>query len=158
MKRITKITLVAVTVFVCFVCLVNAIWLIFQSGSVAGWWGENMQAQWTSDSIGLQRFIFWGRLLAGLVFDVMLAVFMFKSVMAIKSGLLFPMSNVLVLVAAAVCNLLYNFCNTNIGKVVYPERLLEIADSDILLPLILFAFALMYGLAAKVSEDSRLTI
>ena len=40
MKRNTENLLIAVTVIVGIICIVNAVWLIVQSGSVAGWFTD----------------------------------------------------------------------------------------------------------------------
>lgn len=40
MKRSTKNLLIAVTAIVGITCIVNAVWLIVQSGSVAGWFTD----------------------------------------------------------------------------------------------------------------------
>ena len=40
MKRTTKNLLIAVTAIVGIICIVNAVWLIVQSGSVAGWFTD----------------------------------------------------------------------------------------------------------------------
>ena len=40
MKRNTKNLLIAVTAIVGIICIVNAVWLIVQSGSVAGWFTD----------------------------------------------------------------------------------------------------------------------
>ena len=70
MKRSTRNLLVTATVLVCLICLINAAYIIIQSGGMAGLYGENMErAQWNGEIIGLQRFIFWGWLMAGLAFD-----------------------------------------------------------------------------------------
>ena len=159
MKRKTKILLIAITVMVCLICLVNAAWLIIQSGCITGFFASNNeQVQWNDEVIGIQQSIFWGRLLTGLIFDALLIAFMFKSLLALKSGILFPKANALILVVAAAVNLLYNFCDSNIGIVVESDRMLVIDDKTLLLPLILTAFALIYSLAAKISEENRLTI
>lgn len=99
MKRRTKCLLIAATVLVTMVCVINAVWLVVQSGGIAGWYGANMQqAVWNEDVLGLQRFLFWGRLLAGIAFDVLMVVFMFRSLVAVKSGILFPRANAFVLI------------------------------------------------------------
>ena len=94
MKRSTKNLLVAVTVLVCLICLINAAYIIIRSGGMAGLYGENMElAQWNGEILGLQRFIFWGWLTAGLAFDALLTVFMIRSLLAVRSGVLFPRVN-----------------------------------------------------------------
>ena len=171
MKRNTKNLLIAVTVIVGIICIVNAVWLIVQSGSVAGWFTDyrnvvygNGAAEngskivWSDDVLGWQYFIFYGRLLFGIAFDALLLLFMIKSILALKSGTFFLKSNTYILVSAAVCNLFYNFCNENIGILVHPSSYRHITDSMLLTPLILFAFALIYGLAVRISEENRLTI
>ena len=155
MKRATKNLLIAVTVIVGIICIVNAVWLIVQSGSVAGWFtdyrnivygdgaAENgSKIVWSDDVLGWQYFIFYGRLLFGIAFDALLLLFMIKSN---------------ILISAAVCNLLYNFCNENIRILIY-DTYKNITDAMLLTPLILFAFSLIYGLAVRVSEENRLTI
>lgn len=159
MKRRTKCLLIVASVLVTLVCVINAVWLVVQSGGIAGWYGENMQqAVWNEDVLGLQRFLFWGRILAGMAFDVLMVVFMFKSLVAVKSGILFPRANAFILIAASVCYFLYSICNTNMGILIDSERLFMINDSDLMIPLVLFAFALIYSIAVRVSEENNLTI
>ena len=159
MKRKTKNLLIAATVLVTFVCMVNAAWLVVQTGGIAGWYGSNMpQAVWNEDAIVLQKFLLWCRLLAGIAFDVLIVLFMFRSLAAVKSGTLFPRANALVLLAASVSYFLYSICNSNMGILMESDRLFSIADSDLMFPLVLFAFALIYSMAVKVSEENNLTI
>ena len=159
MKRSTRNLLVTATVLVCLICLINAAYIIIQSGGMAGLYGENMErAQWNGEILGLQRFIFWGWLTAGLALDALLTVFMIRSLLAVRSGVLFPRVNTFLLMGAAAINLVYNICQSNIGIVLHQERLFQINNADLLLPLILFAFSLIYGLAVMVSEENRLTI
>lgn len=170
MKRTTKNLLIAVTAIVGIICFVNAVWLIVQSGSVAGWFtdyrnivygdgaAENgSKIVWRDNVLGWQYFIFYGRLLFGIAFDALLLLFMIKSILALKSGAFFLKSNTYILISAAVCNLLYNFCNENIRILIY-DTYKNITDAMLLTPLILFAFSLIYGLAVRVSEENRLTI
>ena len=167
MKRNTRILLIAVTVLVCLICLSNAAYIIIQGGGMAGLYGVNMErAQWNQEVLGLQRFIFWGWLTAGLVFDALLAVFMIRSLLAVRSGILFPVrsgilfpkANTFLLMAASAVNLVYNICHSNIGIVLHSERLFTIDNADLLLPLILLAFSLIYGIAVRISEENKLTI
>ena len=153
MKRKTKILLIAVTILVCLICLSNAAYIIIQGGGMAGLYGVNMER-----AHGLQRFIFWGWLTAGLVFDALLAVFMIRSLLAVRSGILFPKANTFLLIAASAVNLVYNICHSNIGIVLHSERLFTIDNADLLLPLILLAFSLIYGIAVRVSEENQMTI
>ena len=162
MKRNTKNLLIAVTAIVGIICIVNAVWLIVQSGSVAGWFTDYRNIVYgdgaaENDVLGWQYFIFYGRLLFGIAFDALLLLFMIKSILALKSGAFFLKSNTYILISAAVCNLLYNFCNENIRILIY-DTYKNITDAMLLTPLILFAFSLIYGLAVRVSEENRLTI
>ena len=159
MKKSTRILLIAVTILVCLICLSNAVYIIIQGGGMAGLYGVNMErAQWNQEVLGLQRFIFWGWLTAGLVFDALLAVFMIRSLLAVRSGILFPKANTFLLMAASAVNLVYNICHSNIGIVLHSKRLFTIDNADLLLPLILLAFSLIYGIAVRVSEENQLTI
>ena len=121
MKRTTKNLLIAVTAIVGIICIVNAVWLIVQSGSVAGWFtdyrnivygdgaAENgSKIVWRDNVLGWQYFIFYGRLLFGIAFDALLLLFMIKSILVLKSGAFFLKSNTYILISAAVCNLFYN--------------------------------------------------
>ena len=155
MKRTTRILLIAVTILVCLICLGNAAYIIIQGGGMAGLYGVNMErAQWNQEVLGLQCFIFWGWLTAGLVFDALLAVFMIRSLLAVRSGILFPKANTFLLMAASAVNLVYNICLSNIGIVLHSERLFTIDNADLLLPLILFARS---ESAKKTDSPSKLT-
>ena len=164
MKKSTRILLIAVTILVCLICLSNAVYIIIQGGGMAGLYGVRLygvnmeRAQWNQEVLGLQRFIFWGWLTAGLVFDALLAVFMIRSLLAVRSGILFPKANTFLPMAASAVNLVYNICHSNIGIVLHSERLFTIDNADLLLPLILLAFSLIYGIAVRVSEENQLTI
>lgn len=60
--------------------------------------------------------------------------------------------------AASAVNLVYNICHSNIGIVLHSEKLFTIDNADLLLPLILLAFSLIYGIAVRISEENKLTI
>ena len=158
MKRNTKNLLIAVTAIVGIICIVNAVWLIVQSGSVAGWFTDYRNIVYGDGAAENGSKIVWRNDVLGCAFDALLLLFMIKSILALKSGAFFLKSNTYILISAAVCNLFYNFCNENTGILVYPSSYRNITDSMLLTPLILFAFALIYGLAVRVSEENRLTI
>ena len=40
----------------------------------------------------------------------------------------------------------------------HSEKLFTIDNADLLLPLILLAFSLIYGIAVRISEENKLTI
>lgn len=159
MKKSTKTLLIAVTVFICLLCLTNAVFLFMQTAGYAGWFKSNLpQIVWNDDFKPLQIFILTGHLVFGIAFNILLPVFMLRIITSLRSGILFPKSNTFIILAAAGCNLIYSICNTNFGILTGNERLFQITYPDLIDPLIILAFSIIYGLAARICEENRLTI
>ena len=87
-------------------------------------------------------------------------VFLVKQMKSIKSGVLFDKSSAKYLMAWGLLWIGYDFCSANIGRMVINGNFNEIVIHGTLvgIPMIAFAFATLYRLAADVAEENNLTI
>ena len=93
---------------------------------------------------------------AATIFGCIIA-FLINSIKALNDGLLFPKKNVAILFATAAASFVFLFCDTNMS-LVFGERMIQLGFVEILVPVIISAFAIIYDVAVKVSKENRLTV
>ena len=97
------------------------------------------------------------RLLGGMAFFGLLIAFMVNSIKGLKNGTLFPRKNIGILFSAAAVAFIFLLCQSNIHMVL-GERVVKVDVMEILVPAMICSFAIMYKVAANVSEENSLTI
>ena len=112
-------------------------------------WIDNLKM--LQGSIALFRFAG-----AAAMFSLIIA-FLFNSIKALKNGVLFPKKNVGLLFGTATASFVFLFCNENM-PLVLGTRQIELNFTEILVPVIICAFAIIYRTAVKVSKENSLTI
>lgn len=87
-------------------------------------------------------------------------IFLFLQLKGLKKGILFDRALVKYLVIWGVLWLFYDFASGNIGQMVINSAFNEIVipGTMIGIPAIVFTFAILYKMAADVSEENSLTI
>ena len=87
-------------------------------------------------------------------------VFLVKQMKSIKNGVLFDRSSAKFLMIWGLLWIGYDFCSANIGQMIINGDFNEIVIHGTLvgIPMIAFAFATLYRLAADVAEENNLTI
>ena len=120
-------------------------------------YGRPQPAVWIDGLEVLQGSIAILRLLGGIALFGLLIAFLLNSIKGLKSGVLFPRKNISILFWAAAASFIFLFCNTNIDLVL-GKRVFQLDIQEILVPTIICAFAIMYKVACKVSEENSLTI
>lgn len=153
-NSITSITIVSVIVIV--FCAVSAIFVIAQ-GAVYLMNPEGAGVVWSESQKILQWFLLIGRPSAGAAFFAFITAFLVKTIKGLKSGVLFPASNVPLLYVSAIVLFINNFCYSNGGVLTGADALLIDTD-DIVMSLIFIVFAMIYKIAVKVSQENSLTI
>ena len=120
-------------------------------------YGRPQPAVWIDGLEVLQGSIAILRLLGGIALFGLLIAFLLNSIKGLKSGVLFPRKNISILFWAAAASFIFLFCNTNIDLVL-GKRVFQLDIQEILVPTIICAFAIMYKVACKVSEENSHTI
>lgn len=157
MKKISTSALKWLSAIVIFLCVFNALHSIIQClGFMTS--PNDYQVTWIDEIKPLQVAILVGRMLGGVLFSVLMIVFTFNSLKSLKNGILFPMCNVGVLYGSAASYFLYRFCHSNIGIASGIDRNILLESDDLMVPLIIIIFALIYKLAVKISMENSLTI
>ena len=153
--------LVCATVFASLLCLVSFAWVLAQSYFICSGSGEGCIV-WCDALLPLQICVFTGRLLFKSAFYLLLIVFLVKQHVAIKNGSLFPGAKVGIMYATAACFLIGETCYDNFSTALIletPRCGAFVVNGDTLIyATMLLAFALIYKVAVKVSEENNLTI
>lgn len=151
--------MMGVTIFASLLCIVSIVWIFCQSYFVCTESGEGCIV-WHEELYPLQAGIFIGRLVFKTLFYVLIMVFLFKQLKAIKDGIIFPRVNVKIMYTIAACYLVGNICDDNISTaLICGDNGAFVINSDTLLyAALLVIFALIYKVAVKVSEENNLTI
>lgn len=159
MKNKTFKLLVAVTSIVTFLSLFHLISLSVQSYYISGLAGAEYGGVWNDKILWMQIAIFGGRIVTGYIFYILLSIFMFKSTVGYKKGIIFPKGNIKVLYRCAVSYFLYSFTNINMD-IMYAtnEHYLQMDTEDVLFVILFVTFAMMYQIAERISEENKLTI
>lgn len=113
---------------------------------------------WSEDLKVIQTWVAGGRVLGGASFYALITAFLMKSIKGLKSGILFPAGNVPVLYLCALAFFIYHFCQSNVGLLTGTEQNLLFDTDDLVISFIIVAFAMIYKVAVKVSEENSLTI
>ncbi|MBO7280300.1 MAG: DUF2975 domain-containing protein [Bacteroidaceae bacterium] len=162
MKTKISKSLMGVVVIAMIICAIHIVWLILQSWFISGINGSTGEINWNQDVLPFQIIVFSCRLLFNVGFNVLIIVFLIKSLKALKDGTLFPKSNVALLYVTAGCYFIGKLCDDNMGSTLLTETptcsRFVIETGCILVTLMLIIFAMIYKIAVKVSEENNLTI
>lgn len=157
MKQNSTRSLKATAIAVMLICAVNAVHVTIQGVSIISY-PEGFGVSWFSEAKWLQITMLVGRIIGGLGFSVLISFFIIKSIRALKNGTIFPKGNIPLLYSSAGSLFLYRFCYTNMAMAVGADRNICIDTDDIVMPLLLVMFAMLYTIAVRVSDENRLTI
>ena len=157
MKQNSTRSLKATAIAVMFICAVNAVHVTIQGVGIISY-PEEFGVSWFSEAKWLQITMLVGRIIGGLGFSVLISVFIIKSIRALKNGTIFPKGNIHLLYSSAGSLFLYRFCYTNMAMAVGGDRNICIDTDDIVMPLLLVMFAMLYTIAVRVSDENRHTI
>ena len=156
MKQDSIKSITAISVIIIFFCALSAAFVIGQ-GLVAFISPTDVGVVWNDANKALQLLVAIGRPFGGAAFFVLITTFLIKTIKGLRSGILFPKSNVPILYFSALALFIYNFCYSNGGILTGKDALLIDTD-DIGISMILVVFAMIYKIAVKVSEENSLTI
>lgn len=122
---------------------------------------ETWGIEWFEHDTWMQYAVLIGRMVGGLAFSALLTLFIYNTAKAAKTGILFPRQNFGILIGSAVSLFVYRFFYDNVSLLHLGDdqvRAICISSDSLIYSLIIVAFALMYRVASKVSEENNLTI
>lgn len=151
--------MMGVTIFASLLCVVSIVWIVVQSYFICTESGEGCIV-WHEELYPIQYTIFYGRLIFKSLFYLLIMVFLFKQLKAIKNGVLFPRNNVKILYGMALSYFIGNTCDENVSTALFFENSgsLVLNSDTWLYVALLVVFALIYKVAVSVSEENNLTI
>lgn len=156
MKSSNSKSLLGIAIVIFLLSLVSISVLFVQSFDACT---NGSDLAWREDLFQMQMIIFIGKLFFKTAFYILLFFFLIKQHKSIKNGVLFPRSNVLIMYFMAAFYFLGNFCQENIKTFISAETPHVVLNFDTTIyTLLLIIFALLYKVAAKVSEENNLTI
>ena len=157
MKQNSIKSITAISVAIIAFCGLSALFVLAQ-GFIGFISPENVGVIWSEEIKGFQMLVALGRMLGGAAFFGLITAFLIKSIKGLKNGVLFPASNVPVLYFSALALFIYNFCYANGGILTGADHNLLLDTDDITISLIVVAFAMIYKIAVKISDENSLTI
>ena len=113
---------------------------------------------WNPDLKGWQIFILASRFVGITLLFVLCSIFLFRINRGLKSGEIFPKSNISIIRWTALVAALLAFVHSNYDAVVKGEDSLLLDSNTILVPLIVLLFAGLYKMAYLAAKDSNLAI
>ena len=122
-------------------------------------YGQPVQqkAVWIEGFKGMQVSIIILKLIGSITCFSLLLSFLFNSIKAQKSGVLFPRKNVGLLFGLAAASFITLLCSGNM-HIVMGTRQIELGFTELFVPIIICIVALIYRNAVQVSEENNLTI
>ncbi|MBR2638064.1 MAG: hypothetical protein IKD40_04380 [Bacteroidaceae bacterium] len=143
-------------------CAVQIVWLSVQSWNISGLGAENSEINWDKTILPIQLIVFLGRLIFCVAYNALIITFLTKTMKALKGGVIFPKSNVLLPFCTAGCYFIGTMLNDNFDNILMTETpcytYFAINSSTIIFTLLFLIFALLYKMAADISEENNLTI
>ena len=128
--------------------MVNQLWLNHPENHVV----------WNPDGLAWQIGIVAGRFICVTLLYVFSWIFLVRTNISLKSGEIFPKSNIALLRWTALVSLLSTFVHTNYGDVMAGIMRIVIDSSSLIVPLAILLFAGLYKMAYLTAKDSSLAI
>lgn len=119
--------------------------------------GTPQKAVWIEGFKGMQITFIILRLIGAISSFVLLLAFLFNSIEAQMTGVLFPRKNIGLLFGLAAASFITLLCSGNM-HIVMGKGHINIGFTELIVPIIICIVALIYRNAVQVSEENNLTI
>lgn len=162
MRRKNYKLLNGTAIMAAILCSVQIVWLVMQSWFISGLGGVDGEINWDNEVLPFQLTVFTCRLLFCIAYNIAIIIFLIKTMKALKNGIIFPRSNISLLYFTAICYFIGTLSRDNFDNILLTQTpratFFAIDSSTILITLLLVVFALLYKIAADISEENNLTI
>lgn len=143
-------------------CAVHIVWLCAQTWFISGMGSSEGEINWSEDIYPFQLTVLLARLLFCTAYYATIIIFIVRTIKGLKSGIIFPQSNVPLLFTTAGCYFIGTLMSDNYDNILLTQTpnatYFAIESNTILITFIYIIFALLYKIAANVSEENNLTI
>ena len=113
---------------------------------------------WSPGKLGWQYFIIAARLLGAAALYAFCAIFLLRTNRALKSGEIFPKSNIGLIRWSALAAALMTFAQSNYDDVLQGATCSVLDGNTLFIPLAILLFAGLYKMAYLTAKDSNLAI
>lgn len=157
MKRNTTKSMMAVAILIIIFCVLNALHAAVLG--IAGIISPDEHGIVLMEEVkAVQISMIIGIVIGGVTFCGLMTTFIIKSIKAVRNGVLFPACNVRILYFSALALFVYRFCYGNTHILNGTDRNITLNIDDLVMPMIMVLFAMIYKIAVTVSEENSLTI
>ena len=162
MKTKNHKTLKGVAFTTALLCAVHIVWICAQTLFISGIGSSEGEINWSEDVYPFQLTVLLARLLFCTAYYATIIIFIVRTIKGLKSGIIFPQSNVPLLFTTAGCYFIGTLMSDNYDNILLTQTpdatYFAIESNTILITFIYIIFALLYKTAADVSEENNLTI
>lgn len=143
-----------ITVLVVFFGVFNMVIMLLQAEAATGIWSVDKLAQWDESILWLQIALLAGRVIFGLVLNVLAMMFMLHSIKLMRCGEFFSKYNVVILWCSVPAYFIFSFCTGNMDGI----RFISVNSDTFFVSLLLIGVALIYSTGVRLSEENSLTV
>lgn len=158
MKNKTQQNIKWLSIVILFLATVSVASIYFQMVNQLWLNHPEERVVWNTDGCAWQISIIAGRFLGVTLLYVFLWIFLIRIDRSMKSGELFPKSNISLLKWTALVTVLTTFVRSNYGAVMKGDLTSTLDSNTIFIPLIVLLFAGLYKMAYLAAKDSHLAI
>ena len=158
MNNKTRTSIKWLSVAILFLATVSVLSIYWQMISQLWLNPAEERVVWNQNGLAWQIFIIAGRFIGVTLLYVFCWIFLIRTNRSLKSGEIFPRSNVSLIRWTAVVTVLATFVHTNYGAVIQGDMTTALDSNTIFFPLIVLLFAGLYKMAYLSAKDSNLAI
>lgn len=155
-------TLKGVAITVVLICVCRIVWLFAETWFAAGFGATEGSINWSEAVLPFQMTVLLCRILFETAYHITIIIFIVKTIKGLKNGVIFPQSNVPLLFTTTSSYFIGTLMSNNFKNVLLTQNpnatYFAIDSSTILVTLMYLIFAMLYKIAADVSEENNLTI
>ena len=155
MKNTTKRSIKWLSIAILVIATVNIVFLY--AITISQLWIRK-EVVWNQDKLAWQTFIIAGRFIGATLLYVFCVIFLVRTNRSLKSGVVFPKSNIALIRWTALVAALLTFVRTNYDDVLQGGTNSVLDGNTLFVPLVVLLFAGLYKMAYLTAKDSSLAI
>ena len=155
MKNTTQRSIKWLSIAILVIATVNIVFLY--AITISQIWIRK-EVVWNQDKLAWQTFIIAGRFIGATLLYVFCVIFLVRTNRSLKSGVVFPKSNIALIRWTALVAALLTFVRTNYDDVLQGGTNSVLDGNTLFVPLVVLLFAGLYKMAYLTAKDSSLAI
>lgn len=158
MNNKTRTSIKWLSVAILFLATVSVLSIYWQMVSQLWLNPAEERVVWNQNGLAWQIFIIAGRFIGVTLLYVFCWILLIRTNRSLRSGEIFPRSNVSLIRWTALVTVLATFVHTNYSAVIQGDMTTALDSNTIFFPLIVLLFAGLYKMAYLAAKDSNLAI